>query len=133
MATKPRGLLLASKCHVIGMCGRYTHKLTWQQIVSLYRLTLPDEEPPGLRTSYNVAPTDVMPIIRPAGNGRELAMAGWGLIPYWLKPEDLAKKPFSTGRWRPRHNQLCNCNDRCGAERGAVPQSDAGCAGRRAV
>ena len=23
-------------------------------------------------------------------------MAGWGLIPYWLKPEDLAKKPFST-------------------------------------
>jgi hypothetical protein len=83
-------------CHVIGMCGRYTHKLTWQQIVNLYRLTLPEEEPSGLRQSYNVAPTDVMPIIRPAGNGRELAMAGWGLIPYWLKPEDLAKKPFST-------------------------------------
>ena len=78
------------------MCGRYTHKLTWQQIVSLYRLTLPEEEPPGLRQSYNVAPTDVMPIIRAAGNGRELVMAGWGLIPYWLKPEDLAKKPFST-------------------------------------
>ena len=55
---------------VCGMCGRYTFKLSWKQIVELYRLTLP-EEPPPLRESYNVAPTDVMPIIRPAGNGRE--------------------------------------------------------------
>jgi putative SOS response-associated peptidase YedK len=45
------------------MCGRYTHKLTWQQIVNLYRLTLPEEEPPGLEPSYNVAPTNVMPIV----------------------------------------------------------------------
>jgi hypothetical protein len=36
------------------MCGRYTYKLTWAKIVSLYRLTLPDEEPPGLRPGYNV-------------------------------------------------------------------------------
>jgi hypothetical protein len=46
-------------------------------IVNLYRLTLPDEEPPGLKPNFNVAPTHVMPIIRPAGNGRELVMAGW--------------------------------------------------------
>ena len=24
------------------MCGRYTYKLDWRQIVELYRLTLPD-------------------------------------------------------------------------------------------
>jgi hypothetical protein len=30
----------------------------------------PEEPPPRLRESYNVAPTDVMPIIRPAGNVR---------------------------------------------------------------
>ncbi len=52
------------------MCGRYTYKLTWAEIVNLYRLTLPDEDP-GLKPSFNVAPTQVMPIIRPAGNGRE--------------------------------------------------------------
>jgi len=45
------------------MCGRYTHLLTWSQIVELYRLTLPDE-PKDLRPSYNVAPTHVMPIRR---------------------------------------------------------------------
>jgi putative SOS response-associated peptidase YedK len=77
------------------MCGRYTHKLTWQQIVNLYRLTLPEDEPAGLRQSYNVAPTDVMPIIRPSGNGRELVMAGWGLVPFWLKPDQLGKQPYS--------------------------------------
>lgn len=77
------------------MCGRYTHLLTWSQIVELYRLTLPDE-PKELKPSYNVAPTHVMPIIRPAGNGRELIMAGWGLVPFWLKPEQLGKPPYST-------------------------------------
>jgi putative SOS response-associated peptidase YedK len=78
------------------MCGRYTHRLTWQQIVNLYRLTLPEEPPEQLKPNYNVAPTHVMPIIRAAGNGRELVMAGWGLIPFWLKPEQLAKQPYST-------------------------------------
>ena len=78
------------------MCGRYTHKLTWAEIVKLYQLTLPDQEPPGFKASYNVAPTDLMPIIRPAGNGRELVMAKWGLIPWWTKPAAAAKPPYST-------------------------------------
>jgi hypothetical protein len=80
------------------MCGRYTHKLTWAEIVKLYQLTLPDEEPPGFKASYNVAPSDVMAIIRPAGNGRELLMAKWGLIPWWTKPE-------SAGKPRLQHHQ----------------------------
>lgn len=78
------------------MCGRYTYKLTWQEIVNLYRITLPEDQPERLRENYNVAPTHVMPIIRPAGNGRELMMAAWGLIPFWLKPEQLARQAYST-------------------------------------
>lgn len=81
------------------VCGRYTRKLTWQEIVNLYRLTLPEEPPKDqngqpIGPSYNVAPTHVMPIVRPAGNGRELIMAGWGLVPYWLKPEQLSQRPY---------------------------------------
>jgi len=78
------------------MCGRYTHKLTWAEIVKLYQLTLPDQEPARFKPSYNVASTDVMPIIRPAGNGRELLMAKWGLIPWWTKPESVGKPAYST-------------------------------------
>lgn len=78
------------------MCGRYTYKLTWEQIVNLYRLTLPEEKPERLRENFNVAPTHVMPIIRPSGNGREAVMAGWGLIPFWMKPENLGRQAYST-------------------------------------
>jgi hypothetical protein len=36
------------------MCGRYTHKLSWKQIVELYRLTMPEEPPENFRgESYN--------------------------------------------------------------------------------
>jgi len=37
-----------------------------------------------------------MPIIRPAGNGRELLIAKWGLVPYWSKPEQVGKPTYST-------------------------------------
>jgi hypothetical protein len=50
----------------LGNLGRYTYKLTLAEIVNLYRLTLPDEESHSLKPSYNVAPTYIMPIIRPA-------------------------------------------------------------------
>lgn len=78
------------------MCGRYTFNYTFSQIVGLYRLTLPDEEPEQVKASFNVPPTTVMPIIRPAGNGRELIMAGWGLIPFWMKADQLEKQAFTT-------------------------------------
>ncbi len=79
------------------MCGRYTYKLSWKQIVKLYRLTVPDEPLENLRPpAYNVAPTDLMPIVRPAGNGRELVVAKWGLMPWWLKPDQISRPPYAT-------------------------------------
>ena len=79
------------------MCGRYTYKLTWQQIVNLNRLTLPEEPLKDLRPpAYNVAPTDLMQIVRPAGNGRKLVVVKWGLVPYWAKPEQSGKPPYVT-------------------------------------
>jgi putative SOS response-associated peptidase YedK len=58
---------------------------------------MPEEPPENFKgESYNVAPTDVMPIVRPSGNGRELLMAKWGLLPYWSKPEQAAKPSYST-------------------------------------
>jgi putative SOS response-associated peptidase YedK len=71
------------------MCGRYTHNLSWGEIVTLYRLTLPEEKPAQERETWNAAPTQPLPIIRPMqDSGRELVIAGWGLIPNWLKKLD---------------------------------------------
>jgi len=67
------------------MCGRYTYRLSWAEIVALYRLT--DAAPPtNLRPRYNMAPTQDAPIVRVAeGGGRELVFARWGLVPSWSK------------------------------------------------
>lgn len=56
----------------------------WRLAFELYRLTLPNE-PKELTPGCNVAPTHVMPIVRPAGSGRELVVARWGLVFFRLK------------------------------------------------
>jgi hypothetical protein len=38
------------------MCGRATYKLTWEEIVALYRLTL-DQPAVNTRARFNVCPT----------------------------------------------------------------------------
>ena len=39
------------------MCGRFTYKLTWEELVRLYRLTL-DQPARNTQPRYNVCPTD---------------------------------------------------------------------------
>ncbi len=39
------------------MCGRFTYKLTWEELVRLYRLTL-DQSARNTQPRYNVCPTD---------------------------------------------------------------------------
>jgi putative SOS response-associated peptidase YedK len=39
------------------MCGCFTVKATWAELVALYRLTM-DAPPHNLRPRYNVCPTD---------------------------------------------------------------------------
>ena len=70
------------------MCGRFTNKLTWDEIVQLYRLTM--KVPP-----HNLPP-------------RDFTRMRWGLVPsWWPKPlkelkaatfnarvETVAEKPF---------------------------------------
>jgi putative SOS response-associated peptidase YedK len=38
------------------MCGRFTYKLIWAEIVKLYRLTL-DQPPRNTQPRYNICPT----------------------------------------------------------------------------
>jgi putative SOS response-associated peptidase YedK len=41
------------------MCGRSTYKLTWEEIVALYRLTL-DQPARNTQARYNVCPTTTL-------------------------------------------------------------------------
>ena len=64
------------------MCGRFTVKATWAELVALYRLTM--EAPPhNLRRRYNVCPTDPVDVVTAEEGKRELVTMRWGLVPWW--------------------------------------------------
>ena len=68
------------------MCGRATYKLTWEEIVALYRLTL-DQPPVNMRARYNVCPTTTIDTIIANDGKRTLVPMRWGLVPsWWSKP-----------------------------------------------
>jgi len=68
------------------MCGRTTYKLTWEEIVALYRLTL-GQPAVNTRARYNVCPTTTIDTIVQRDDKRELVRMRWGLIPsWWSKP-----------------------------------------------
>ena len=64
------------------MCGRFTQKYTWQELIDLYQLTQP---PQNLRPNYNVCPTDSVSVIIRGSSGLFLMPMRWGLIPRWWK------------------------------------------------
>jgi putative SOS response-associated peptidase YedK len=67
------------------MCGRYTLHHTSKEIAERFGVE-PVEK--LLAPRYNVAPSQIVPVIRRAQPGEDLRkMAGckWGLIPYWAK------------------------------------------------
>jgi putative SOS response-associated peptidase YedK len=96
------------------MCGRATYKLTWEEIVALYRLTLGLPAPHNFRPRFNVCPTTTIDAIVAEDGKRDLIRARWGLIPnWWSKPlkelkfatfnaraETVATKPFFRGAFK---------------------------------
>src|SRR5271169_5139634 len=89
------------------MCGRFTNKLTWDEIVRLYRLTI-KAPPHNLPPRYNICPTDPVDVVTERDGSRDFVRMRWGLVPsWWPKPlkdwkaatfnartETVADKPF---------------------------------------
>jgi putative SOS response-associated peptidase YedK len=84
------------------MCGRYTLRLTPVQLAEIFDALRSPELSFPLR--FNVAPTQVMPIVRLDSEGvRRLDPLRWGLVPHWAKDtktsffnaraETIAEKP----------------------------------------
>jgi SOS response associated peptidase (SRAP) len=68
------------------MCGRFTYRLTWPELVRLYRLTL-DAPARNTQPRYNVCPTTPIDAVIERDGVRELLPMRWGLIPsWWSKP-----------------------------------------------
>ncbi|HEX4080082.1 MAG TPA: SOS response-associated peptidase [Rhizomicrobium sp.] len=98
------------------MCGRFTHRFTWRELVELYRITEPYIAPIShLQPRFNFAPMQRGIVVRPDKEGhREPVMMRWGLVPTWAKDdsgaarcinakaETVAEKPMFRGAFKAR-------------------------------
>ncbi len=71
------------------MCGRYVLQTEFRVLAALYGLgPLEDSVFPSaaLRPRFNIAPSQIIPIIRQDASGaRTLNATRWGLVPFWAK------------------------------------------------
>ena len=85
------------------MCGRYDNLIAREAYRQIFRAErLPNSNFPP---RYNIAPTDPIPIIRtdPRDGERELVMARWGLVPWWMK--EMPKIPHINARAETVHEK----------------------------
>lgn len=73
----------------IGMCGRYTLAAQLDLITDRFLLKRVDVKQ---AFRYNIAPTQLAPVIRQTDSGRTLSMMRWGLVPFWAKDESIGNK-----------------------------------------
>jgi putative SOS response-associated peptidase YedK len=76
------------------MCGRFTNRLTWREIVALYRLSVPATPERNLPARYNICPTDTIDAVIEREGKRGLVPMRWRLVPSWWKKK--AKEAPST-------------------------------------
>jgi putative SOS response-associated peptidase YedK len=101
---------------MLDMCGRFTTKMTWAELIALYRLTM-NAPPHNLPPRYNICPTDPIDVVRETGGQRELVPMRWGLVPHWwskplnelraatfnARAETVETKPFFRDAFRHNH------------------------------
>lgn len=66
------------------MCGRYKLTATMQELAAMLHAGI-DPRLDKLPRRYNVAPTNMMPIVRVVDGARLLLPARWGLVPFWAR------------------------------------------------
>ena len=67
------------------MCGRYNLIIDGDSLAE----SLDIQQSFEFKARYNIAPSQMAPVIRMGEQGRELVMMKWGLLPHWSKEEKL--------------------------------------------
>jgi putative SOS response-associated peptidase YedK len=97
--------------YTTAMCGRYTLHADTEKIIRRFLLDRPDIP---LFPRYNIAPTQLVAVVRGESGKRELVSMKWGLVPSWAddpsignrminaRAETLGEKPAFRGAFKHR-------------------------------
>jgi len=77
------------------MCGRYELHTHPAAMALAFGIPIPS----GIEPRYNIAPSQVLPVIRLAKDGTcEFASMRWGLMPHWAKDQSIGYKTITLER-----------------------------------
>ncbi len=75
------------------MCGRYGLKLSFSELSALLAARpMPGLEDLDWGPDFNLAPTDLAPVVMEIDGERRLGLFRWGLLPFWASDPRMAAK-----------------------------------------
>lgn len=77
------------------MCGRYSHKMTWQEIHDLYSIHDAAPPPNSYKENRDTRPTVAAPILVHEDSKPKVVMARWWFQPDWAKAFDTKFSMFN--------------------------------------
>lgn len=70
------------------MCGRYTLHTAASELAEAFGL----DAVPDFSDRFNIAPTQLVPVVRSQAGHYEMDLLRWGLIPFWAKEKSIGNR-----------------------------------------
>jgi len=70
------------------MCGRFTLTLSLERLRAFFKVP----RVPRVVPRFNIAPTQLTPVVRLARREREMPLLRWGLVPLWAKDPSIGSR-----------------------------------------
>ncbi len=72
------------------MCGRFTQKVPWEKVKKEFAAEAAESN--LFKPRYNIAPMQIVPIVRDSSNDRIISELKWGLVPLWAKDAEIGNR-----------------------------------------
>jgi putative SOS response-associated peptidase YedK len=72
------------------MCGRFTQTAALDVLAERFGITLTEDDNEAIVARYNVAPSQLIPVVVDGREGRRIVLARWGFRPAWMSSAQLA-------------------------------------------
>ena len=72
------------------MCGRFTQKAPWEKVKKEFAAKTTGSD--LFQPRYNIAPMQIVPVVRDAESERVISALKWGLVPSWSKDAEIGNR-----------------------------------------